>query len=106
MKDLLRRHLTPDDDGRAFVEAVLFRASGALYRRRAATVAALPAWGWLERWARPWVLALLFLLAFATLLPLRRPAPVEQAAADAEARAEALLTAAQPEDVFALTEGR
>jgi hypothetical protein len=106
MRDLLRRHLSPDDDGHAFVEAVLFRASGTLHRRRAATSAALPAWGWLERWARPWVVVMLILLAFATLLPLRRPAPVEQVAADAEVQTEALLTAAQPEDVFALTEGR
>ena len=105
MKDWLIRHLTPDDDGRAFVDAVLLRASGALYRRRQAA-AVVPASDWLAQWARPWVLALLVLVAFATLLPRVRPEPRVQVSPETEARAEALMTAAQPEDVFALVEGR
>ena len=33
MKDELKRLLDPADDGRAFTDAVLFKASGALHRR-------------------------------------------------------------------------
>ena len=36
MDEHLKRFLTPADDGRGFTEAVLFRASGALARRRLA----------------------------------------------------------------------
>ncbi|HEY2806099.1 MAG TPA: hypothetical protein VGI92_09600 [Gemmatimonadales bacterium] len=68
MKDLLE-HLTPDDDGRAFTEAVLLRASGALHRRRAAQTAQRPALEWLAQWARPWVVAALVLVAAATMIP-------------------------------------
>jgi len=74
MKDMLRSLLTPADDGRAFTEAVLLRASGALHRRRqAAAPAAEPVWGLLERWARPWVVAVLLLLAFAAVVPVWTP---------------------------------
>ena len=54
MNELLRRYLEPDDDGRAFTEAVLLRAAGALHLRRSAHEAAdaLP-WTALEAWARP-----------------------------------------------------
>jgi hypothetical protein len=106
VNDELRRLLTPPDDGRAFVEAVLLRASGALYRRRQGGAAVAPAWELLAAWARPWVLALLLLVAVITVAPLRRQAPAELAVTEDEVRAEALLTASQPEDVFALTRGR
>ena len=70
MNELLRRHLEPDDDGRAFTEAVLLRAAGALHRRRAAQEAAeaLP-WTALEAWARPWIIAALVGLALVMALP-------------------------------------
>jgi len=70
MNDLLRRHLEPDDDGRAFTDAVLLRAAGALHRRRAAleTATAMP-WAALESWARPWIIAALVGLALVMALP-------------------------------------
>lgn len=68
MDEHLKAHLTPPDDGRGFTEAVLFRASGALARRRRA-VAEGPTWSLLEIWARPWLIAALLLLAFAIALP-------------------------------------
>ena len=70
MNDLLRRHLDPDDDGRAFTDAVLLRAAGALHRRHTAreTAAALP-WAALEAWARPWIIAAIVGLAMAVALP-------------------------------------
>ena len=49
MDEHLKRFLTPADDGHAFAEAVLFRASGALARRRLA-VAEGPTWSLLEVW--------------------------------------------------------
>ena len=70
MNDLLRQHLGPDDDGRAFTDAVLLRAAGALHRRHAAsqTADALP-WTALEAWARPWIIAALVGLAMVLALP-------------------------------------
>ena len=68
MDEHLRRHLTPPDDGRGFAEAVVFRASGALARRRQA-VAEGPTWSILEFWARPWLIAALLLLALAIVIP-------------------------------------
>jgi len=69
-KDNLRSTLTPDDDGRGFTDAVLLKASGALHRRRAALEAEqLPAWDWLARWARPWVVATLMAIALVALIP-------------------------------------
>ena len=55
MNDLLKRHLAPPDDGRAFTDAVLLRAAGALHRRRAAAEARgqIPAWTMLAAWAIP-----------------------------------------------------
>jgi hypothetical protein len=74
MKDLLRSLLTPADDGRAFADAVLLRASGALHRRHQATEAATePVWGLLERWAHPWLVAALLLLAVAAAVPAWAP---------------------------------
>lgn len=70
MKDLLKRHLSPEDDGRAFTDAVLMRAAGALHRRRAAHESAdSPPWALLEAWARPWLIAAIVGLAMAIALP-------------------------------------
>jgi hypothetical protein len=70
MNDLLRQYLGPDDDGRAFTDAVLLRAAGALHRRHTArgTVEALP-WTALEAWARPWIIAALVAFAMVLALP-------------------------------------
>ena len=97
MKDELRNLLGPADDGRAFTDAVLFKASGALHRRRAAADAAAPAWEWLARWGRPWVVATLVVIALIALIPVR-PSSTAQAAAlatpaDSEVMAAALLPA-------------
>lgn len=74
MKDMLRRSLTPDDDGRAFTEAVMLRASGALHRRRQAAAAGEePVLGLLAQWARPWLVAALVVLACAALFPVWSP---------------------------------
>lgn len=69
MKNELRKILEPGDDGRAFTEAVLLQASGALYRRRQNAEASTQTWGWLERWARPWVVLTLMAGAVALALP-------------------------------------
>ncbi|HVM44199.1 MAG TPA: hypothetical protein VMT77_11845 [Gemmatimonadales bacterium] len=74
MNDDLKLLLAPADDGRAFTEAVLLRAAGALHRRRAAGAAGTVAWTWLEAWARPWVVAAIILLALALALPVGRAA--------------------------------
>jgi len=77
MDDHLRGLLEPADDGRGFTEAVLFRAAGALARRRQA-LAEGPTWTLLEFWARPWLIAALLLLAIAIAMPSRpwgAPAP-------------------------------
>jgi hypothetical protein len=70
MNDLLKRHLSPDDDGRAFLDAVMLRAAGALHRRRSAheAIDSRP-WPWLETWARPWIIAAIVGLAMAMALP-------------------------------------
>ena len=77
MNELLKRHLSPDDDGRAFTDAVLLRAAGALHRRRgAAARGGSPAWTTLAAWARPWIIAAIVGLGVAIALPaLRHPAP-------------------------------
>ena len=75
----LHEHLSPTDDGRGFAEAVLFRASGALARRRVAATEG-PTWSLLEFWARPWLIAALLLLALAVAIP-SRPWSVPTAAA-------------------------
>ncbi len=77
MNDLLKQLLSPDDDGRAFTDAVLLRAAGALHRRRAGASAAAPglAWTWLEAWARPWLIAAIIVLALALALPVERGTP-------------------------------
>jgi len=98
MDEHLKRHLAPGDDGRAFNEAVLFRAAGALARRRQATDEG-PTWSLLEVWARPWLIAALLLLAVALVVP-SRPWSVQPAAtAEASVTADALLGAATDSEV-------
>jgi hypothetical protein len=105
IKDHLLRLLTPDDDGRAFVDAVLLSASGALHRRRTAAQApALPPLAWLERWARPWVVAALVGVALAAALPVL-PSREAQTAAEAAPPAEALMVMPFVDDVLALAPG-
>ncbi len=102
MKDLLRRLLTPDDDGRAFTDAVLLRASGALHRRRLAVEAAaaqLPAWDWLARWAKPWVVAALVLLAVVAMIPARPWTDSRRTVAASPADSEALVASLLPADM-------
>ena len=81
MKDDLRNLLTPADDGRPFTEAVLLRAAGALARRRAAAEQVATPWSWLEYWARPWLVALLIVLAVAALVPAAPQPPAPNVAA-------------------------
>ena len=98
MKEELGKLLGPADDGRAFTDAVLFKASGALHRRRAAADAAAPAWEWLARWARPWVVAALIVVALVTLIPVR-PSGTAQAATGTPADSEVLAAALLPADM-------
>lgn len=111
MRDLLRDLLSPSDDGSGFIDAVLLRASGALARRRAAADAAdvhVPAFGWLERWARPWLVAALMLMALAALAPAlpwgAEPRVSTIAPADSDAMTQSLLPADLA--VAVATEGR
>jgi ABC-type phosphate transport system auxiliary subunit len=71
MKKLLKMHLSPQDDGRAFTDAVLLRAAGALHRRQAAAQLAAEGapWAWLAAWARPWLIAAIIGLSLAITLP-------------------------------------
>ena len=94
MKDMLGRFLTPDDDGRAFTEAVLIRASGALHRRRAGGAAEGVLWEMLERWARPWVLVTLIGIAIAASA---RVLPTTGSTADVAVGADAILTSSAPD---------
>lgn len=97
LREPLRSLLDPADDGRAFTDAVLFEASGRLARRRAAAVPAQgSAWAWLERWARPWVVAATLAVAMLALVPVLRPSPANTASAVTEP-AEVLLVTEQPE---------
>lgn len=98
MDEHLKRYLSPGDDGLAFTEAVLFRASGALARRRQATADG-PTWSLLEIWARPWVIAAVLLLALAVVVPSRPWGPEPAATADAGLSADALLGSANDSDV-------
>src|SRR4051812_5934713 len=95
--DLLGRHLTPDDDGRAFTDAVLLQASGALHRRRAlAEQAQTPAWDWLARWARPWVVATLVAIAVLAIIPSH---PWSRDAAPAVSTTDAMVASLLPADM-------
>jgi hypothetical protein len=98
MDEHLKRYLAPGDDGLAFTEAVLFRASGALARRRQAAAEG-PTWSLLEIWARPWVIAVVLLLAFAIVVPSRPWSVPPTATADAGLTADALLGAATDSEV-------
>ena len=98
MDEHLKRHLAPGDDGRAFTEAVLFRAAGALARRRQA-VDEGPTWSLLEFWARPWLIAALLLLAFAMVVPSHPWSPEPTTAADAGLAVDALVGAGNDTDV-------
>lgn len=98
MDEHLKRYLAPGDDGLAFMEAVLFRASGALARRRQA-VAEGPTWSLLEIWARPWVIAAVLLLALAVVVPSSPWSVPPTATADAGLTADALLGAATDSEV-------
>ena len=102
MKDLLRDALTPDDDGRAFTDAVLLKASGALHRRRAAGDQQMPAMGWLERWARPWVVAALIVLAALAIVP-AKPWARQSALAATSADSEAFVASLLPADMALAT---
>lgn len=102
MKDELRRVLDPGDDGRAFADAVLLRASGALHRRRRAAEAEAGAFDWLAAWARPWIITVVLTLAMAAaILPLL-PTNGDAAPEPAEA---ALLAVPQAEDMLVVTIG-
>jgi len=107
MKDELQRLLTPEDDGRGFTEAVLLRAAGALARRRAAAEQSATSWSWLERWARPWLVAALLVLAVAALVP-SAPAPPAPRVAVGDTAGNDEMTALLPDDLAAAAfrEGR
>lgn len=96
MDEHLQRHLTPADDGRGFTDAVVFRAAGALARRRRAAAEG-PTWSLLEIWARPWLIAALLLLALAVAIP-GSPWGATRATADAGLAA-SLLGATTDSDV-------
>jgi len=106
MKDHLKRLLTPADDGRAFTDAVLHKASGTLHRRRAAAQAALasrPAWEWLAQWARPWLVAALAVVAAIAIYPSRPWAPRPAVFAIAPADSDVMITALLPVDMAIAT---
>ena len=104
MNEELRKHLTPDDDGRAFTDAVMLRAAGALHRRRAAAEGAQqPAWDWLASWARPWVVASLIAIALITMIPFRTPSNPPRTASAASADSEAMVASLLPADMALAT---
>jgi hypothetical protein len=101
MNEELKKQLTPDDDGRAFTDAVMLRAAGALHRRRAAAEAlAQPAWDWLALWARPWVVASLIAIAGITIIfPVRSVANPPSTATAVSADSEAMVASLLPADM-------
>lgn len=104
MDEHLRGLLDPADDGRGFTEAVLFRASGALARRRRSEADG-PTWSLLEIWARPWLIAALLLLALAVAIPNRPWAPQAAATPDAGLAASILGTPDDSEVVLSVALG-
>jgi len=104
MDEHLKRLLTPDDDGRAFTEAVLFRASGALARRRQAALEG-PTWSLLEIWARPWVIAALLMLALAVAIPTRPWNGGTPVAVDSGPAADLLASSSESEVVLSMALG-
>jgi len=101
MDEHLRRYLTPDDDGRGFTDAVVFRASGALARRRQAAAEG-PTWSLLEIWARPWVIFALLLLAVAVAIPTRPWSGTPAAADDASLTADLVESSGGSEVVLSM----
>lgn len=104
MKNELRQALDPGDDGRAFTEAVLIKASGALYRRGRQD-ARTGAWQWLEQWARPWLVTALLAVALAAAAVPLLPRGGSAAALDPVPEAD-MLAAPQPEDMLVVTMDR
>jgi hypothetical protein len=104
MDEHLKRFLTPEDDGRAFTEAVLFRASGALARRRQAVVEG-PTWSLLEVWARPWLIAALLLLSIGIAIPTRPWSSPATATADTSLMADLLSSSSDSEMVLSVALG-
>jgi len=104
MDEHLKRFLTPADDGRAFTEAVLFRASGALARRRQADVEG-PTWSLLEVWARPWLIAALLLLSIGIAIPSRPWSPPATASADSTLVTDLLSSSSDSEVVLSVALG-
>jgi hypothetical protein len=104
MDEHLKRYLAPGDDGLAFTEAVLFRASGALARRRQAAAEG-PTWSLLEIWARPWVIAVVLLLAFAIVVPSRPWSQGPAATADSGPAADLLGASNDSEVVLSVALG-
>jgi len=103
----LRDMLGPGDDGRGFTEAVLLRAAGALHRRRAVAAANVPAFGWLERWAQPWLVAAVLLVALGALAPALPWREAPQTVASAPADSDAMVASLLPADVaVAVANGR
>lgn len=103
MKNWLKHLLTPDDDGRAFTDAVLLRAAGALHRRRTPAPADLPALDWLARWARPWVMATLVLITALAIIPAMPFARGSHAVASALREADAMDASLVPLDMVVAT---
>lgn len=104
MNEDLRKLLTPDDDGRAFTDAVMLRAAGALHRRRtAADAAQQPAWDWLALWARPWVVASLIVIAAVSMIPVRMAANPPRTASAVSADSEAMVASLLPADMALAT---
>ena len=103
MNEELRKALTPDDDGRAFTDAVMLRAAGALHRRRTAAAGAQPAWDWLASWARPWVVASLIAIALITMIPFRMQSNPPRTASAASADSEAMVASLLPADMALAT---
>ena len=104
MDEHLKRFLTPEDDGHAFVEAVLFRASGALARRRQ-SAAEGPTWSLLEVWARPWLIAALLLLSIGIAIPSRPWSPPATASADSTLVTDLLSSSSDSEMVLSVALG-
>src|SRR4051794_37162518 len=105
MNEDLKHLLDPADDGRAFTDAVLLRAAGALHRRRTAAEAEAqpPAWDWLAAWARPWVVASLIAIAIITLIPVRMSSNQPRTASAASADSEAMVASLLPADMALAT---
>lgn len=103
MKESLKDLLTPADDGSAFTEAVLLKASGALHRRRSLADGSAPAWEWLAQWARPWVVAALVAVAALALIPTSPWAAAPPVAATTANDSDVMTAALLPADLAVAT---